>query len=299
MRLATYGPPGTQRAALRVESSLVDAEAAAERADIADAARWRDPMHALAADAAARDRVVDAARALREEGAALADDVCLGPPVPRPEKILCIGHNYRDHVAETKRAQPAVPVVFAKFRNCLRGAHDEIPHPGVSDEIDYEGELAVVIGKALKRAAARDAIDAVAGYMVFNDLSARDLQRSASQWTAGKALDGFAPCGPELVTADEVADPAALRLTTTVNGERMQDASTADMIFGVGELLAYLSSVMTLTPGDIVATGTPSGVGMGQDPQRFLRPGDVVEVSITGLGASSNRLGPRPEVAHA
>lgn len=288
-----------RRAALRADSSLVDAEDAAARAGVADAARWRDPMHVLVADAADRDRVVSAARKLRDEGSALADDVCLGPPVPRPEKILCVGHNYRDHVAETQRAQPTVPVVFAKFRNGLRGARDEIPHPGVSEEIDYEGELAVVIGKSLKRAAAPEAMDAVAGYMVFNDLSARDLQRSASQWTAGKALDGFAPCGPELVTADEVSDPAALQLTTTVNGERMQHASTADMIFGVAELLEYLSSVMTLSPGDIVATGTPGGVGMGQDPKRFLGPGDVVEVSIAGLGATENRIGPRPELAHA
>lgn len=299
MRLATYGPPGERRAALRAESSLVDAEAAAARAGVADAARWRDPMHVLAVDAAGRDRVVSAAFSLRDEGAALAGDVRLGPPVPRPEKILCIGHNYRDHVAETRRAEPTTPVVFAKFRNGLRGAHDEIPHPGVSDEIDWEGELAIVIGRSLKRAAARDALDAVAGYMVFNDLSARDLQRSASQWTAGKALDGFAPCGPELVTADEVPDPAALRLTTTVNGERMQDASTADMIFGLGEILEYLSSVMTLSPGDIVATGTPSGVGMGREPKRFLAPGDVVEVSIAGLGATRNRIGARPEPAHA
>jgi acylpyruvate hydrolase len=299
MRLAAYGPPGMQRAALRVDSSLVDAESAAGRAGIVGAERWRDTMHVLAADAADRDRAVRAARTLVEEGTVLDDDVCLGPPVPRPDKILCIGHNYREHVAETQRDEPTVPVVFAKFRNCLRGAHDEIPHPGITNEIDYEGELALVIGTSLKGATAADAMDAVAGYMVFNDLSARDLQRSASQWTPGKALDGFAPCGPELVTADEVPDPGALRLTTTVNGERRQDASTAEMIFSVGEILEYLSSVMTLSPGDIVATGTPSGVGMGQDPKRFLQPGDVVEVSIGGLGATSNRIGPRPELAHA
>lgn len=299
MRLATYREDGTWRSALRAEQSLVDAGAAATLAGIADAATWSDPIRVLAADPAEREDVARAADQLRADGEALPAGVRLGPPVPRPEKILCVGHNYRDHAAETRRELPSVPVIFAKFSNGLVGAHDEIPHPGVSEEIDYEGELAVVIGAALKHASAAEAMAAVGGYMVFNDVSARDLQRSASQWTAGKALDGFAPCGPELVTADEIEDPAALTLTTKVNGEVRQHASTGDMIFGVPDLLVYLSSVMTLNPGDIVATGTPGGVGMGFDPKRFLAPGDLVEVSISGLGATKNRLGPRPGGQHA
>jgi acylpyruvate hydrolase len=298
MLMATYERAGEWRAALRTQGALVDAARAAERAGVAAPQLWSDPMRALVTGAGEREDVLRAAEALRTEAATLAGDVRLGPPVPRPEKILCVGHNYRDHAAETKRDLPKVPVIFAKFRNGLLGPHDEVPHPGISEEIDYEGELAVVIGKTAKNLPAREALDAVAGYMVLNDLSARDLQRSASQWTAGKALDGFAPCGPHLLTADEVPDPQALRLTTTVNGVVRQDASTAEMIFSVAEILAYLTSVMTLRPGDVVATGTPGGVGMALEPQQFLAPGDVVEVSILGLGATRNRIGPRPEVTH-
>lgn len=297
MLLATYERGGEWRAALRTQGALIDAERAAERAGVADSRSWSDPMRVLVSGTSEREDVLQAAETLRKEAATLGE-VRLGPPVPRPEKILCVGHNYRDHAAETKRELPQVPVIFAKFRNGLLGPEDEVPHPGISEEIDYEGELAVVIGKTAKNLSAGEALDAVAGYMVLNDLSARDLQRSASQWTAGKALDGFAPCGPHLLSADEVPDPQALRLTTCVNGEVRQDASTAEMIFGVAEILAYLTSVMTLRPGDVVATGTPGGVGMALEPQQFLEPGDVVEVSILGLGATKNRIGPRPEVTN-
>lgn len=298
MQLATHGRDGEWRAAVRRApgEALVDCATAAARAGVADPQGWSNSTRMLISPAGDREEVLRAADALRDEGSVLAADVRLGPPVPEPEKILCVGHNYREHAAETRRELPATPVIFAKFRNGLLGPHDEIPHPGISEEIDYEGELAVVIGEPVKRASAAEALGAVAGYMVLNDLSARDLQRSASQWTAGKALDGFAPCGPHLLSADEVPDPQALTLTTTVNGEPRQEASTEEMIFSVAEVIAYLTSVMTLRPGDIVATGTPGGVGMGLEPKQFLEPGDLVEVGISGLGATSNRIGPRPEV---
>jgi 2-keto-4-pentenoate hydratase/2-oxohepta-3-ene-1,7-dioic acid hydratase in catechol pathway len=183
---------------------------------------------------------------------------------------------------------PAAPNLFAKFRSSLVGSGTPIVLPRISEEIDYEGELAVVIGRRCKDVEAQDALAYVGGYMPFNDVSARDLQFRTSQFTAGKAIDTFAPCGPALVTADELADPGALRLVTRVNGDVVQDASTGDMIFGVAETIAFTSSVMTLEPGDILATGTPPGVGYKRTPPRFLRDGDVVEVEIEGLGTLRN-----------
>jgi 2-keto-4-pentenoate hydratase/2-oxohepta-3-ene-1,7-dioic acid hydratase in catechol pathway len=212
----------------------------------------------------------------------------LGPPVPDPDKIICLGLNYRDHADEMNLTAPEAPTLFAKFRNALTGSGSAITLAPSSSAVDFEGELAVVIGRRCKNVSRNDAFACVAGYMPLNDVSARDLQMRTSQWTAGKVPDSFAPCGPALVLADEVADPSALRIETRVNGETVQSASTAEMIFGIAESVSFISELMTLELGDIIATGTPAGVGYTREPPLFLKPGDVVEVEVESLGTLSN-----------
>jgi 2-keto-4-pentenoate hydratase/2-oxohepta-3-ene-1,7-dioic acid hydratase in catechol pathway len=212
----------------------------------------------------------------------------LGPPVPDPDKIICLGVNYREHAAEGQQQVPAVPMFFAKFRNSLIGPSSPILLPRVSRLIDYEGELAVIIGRRCKEVSEQEALSYVAGYTIMNDVSARDLQIQTSQWTAGKALDTFGPMGPGIVLASDIPDPQRLTLTTRVNGQVVQHASTADMIFSVATTIAFLSSLMTLEPGDIIATGTPSGIGATRTPPLFLQDGDVVEVEIERIGRIRN-----------
>ena len=212
----------------------------------------------------------------------------LGPPVPDPDKIICIGLNYADHASEAGLAQSEVPIFFAKFRNSLIGPTSPILLPRASDQIDYEGELAVIIGTRCKEVTEQEALQYVAGYSIFNDVSARDLQMQTSQYMAGKALDTFAPMGPGMVLASDIANPQTLLLTTRINGQVIQHASTATMIFSVAAIISFLSSLMTLEPGDILATGTPSGVGFKRTPPLFLREGDVVEVEIEGIGQLRN-----------
>ena len=212
----------------------------------------------------------------------------IGPPVPDPEKILCIGLNYAEHAEETKIDSSEVPTVFCKFANSLVGDGDPVVVPVVAKEIDYEGELAVVIGRRCRRVSAGEALEYVAGVMPLNDVSARDLQMQTPQWTAGKAVDTFAPCGPHLVLMDEIDDIQDLRIQTRVNGETVQDASTALMLHDVARIISFLSSVMTLEVGDIIATGTPAGVGFTREPPLLLHAGDVVEVDISGVGLLRN-----------
>jgi len=211
----------------------------------------------------------------------------LAAPVPDPQKIVCIGLNYRDHAEESGQEIPQAPMWFAKFQNslCGSGAPIKLPraHP---DFVDYEAELALVIGRPGYEIAEGDALGHIAGVMPFNDVSARDLQVQNPLWTSGKAIDTFAPCGPALVTLEEAGDLAALTLRTRVNGEQLQQGTTANLIFGPAELVAWLSRTMTLLPGDIIATGTPAGVGAAQG--RFLRDGDTVEVEVEGLGTVTN-----------
>jgi 2-keto-4-pentenoate hydratase/2-oxohepta-3-ene-1,7-dioic acid hydratase in catechol pathway len=196
--------------------------------------------------------------------------------------------NYREHAAETNLEVPQVPTIFAKFRNCLIGPTAPILLPHVSTAIDYEGELAVIIGTRCKNVSESDALQYVAGYTVCNDVSARDIQTKTSQWTAGKALDTFAPMGPGIVPASEIADPQTLELTTRLNGQVVQHDTTANMVFSVAAAIAFLSSLMTLEPGDIIATGTPSGVGFRRNPPLFMHHGDVVEVEIERVGTIRN-----------
>ena len=221
------------------------------------------------------------------------NQVELGPPVPDPDKILCMGLNYPEHVNEAGTVAPVAPTFFAKFRNSLIGPTSSIVLPKANTFIDYEGELAVVIGTRCKGVSAQEALSYVAGYTVCNDVSARDLQMQTPQWTAGKAIDTFAPMGPGIVLAADIPDPQRLLLTTRVNGEVVQHESTSKMIFSVATAIAFLSSVMTLEPGDIIATGTPSGVGGKRNPPLFLRDGDSVEVEIEQIGSIRN-----PVVAH-
>lgn len=217
--------------------------------------------------------------------------VHLGPPVPDPEKILCIGLNYLEHADEASEAVTEFPPVFAKFRNSLIGATDEIVMPGISTEIDYEAELAIIIGRRCKDVPVDEALDHVAGYSVFNDVSARDLQFRSNQWTAGKILDTFGPMGPGITPKQEVPDVQALRIVGRVNGVTVQDSNTSKMIWPVAETVAYLSGLLTLEPGDIIATGTPAGVGLVRVPPLWLKPDDVVEIEIEGLGMLRNRVG--------
>ena len=265
------------------------------------AALWHDDVHEtttkrlLAAGPAIVNKVLEQAHKALDAGSDTsgvfqAASVELGPPIPDPDKIICIGLNYADHASEAGLAQTEVPLFFAKFRNALVGPSSPIVLPRVSREIDYEGELAVVIGKPCKDISVSAALEYVAGYSVFNDISARDLQMQTSQYMAGKALDTFAPMGPGIILASSIPNPQTLMLTTKVNGQVVQHASTATMIFSVANVIAFLSSLMTLEPGDIIATGTPSGVGFKRTPPLFLQDGDIVEVEIEGIGQLRNPI---------
>jgi acylpyruvate hydrolase len=214
--------------------------------------------------------------------------VTLKAPVPQPGKIICIGLNYRDHAAESNMAIPDYPTIFSKYANSVIGAGEPIVIPRVTDKVDYEGELAFVIGQRARHVSEEQALACVAGYMGFNDVSARDFQMRTSQWMIGKTFDTFAPMGPALVTADDISDPHNLDIRVTIDGELLQSSNTRNLIFPIPNLVAYLSQVMTLEPGDVVATGTPSGVGFARNPPRFLQPGDVVRVEIEGLGTLVN-----------
>ena len=221
-------------------------------------------------------------------------EVRLLAPVPRPGKIICVGLNYRDHAKETGKAVPTEPVLFSKFANSVVGPGANVVVPPEAEKVDYEAELAVVIGRRASRVAAADALGHVAGYTCANDVSSRSLQFLSDQWLLGKAIDTFLPLGPYLVTPDEVPDPQALGIRCLVNDELLQDSDTGQMVFGVAELISYASRTITLEPGDVLATGTPSGVGDAADPPRYLRPGDRMRVEIDGLGQLDNTVRANP-----
>ena len=208
--------------------------------------------------------------------------------ITRPGKIVCVGLNYHDHAEEGGAELPKAPLLFAKWSNTLIGHGDPIVLPAESKEVDYEAELGVVIGTTAKHVSERDALDVVQGYICVNDVSARDLQFADGQWTRGKSPDSFCPVGPRLVPREEIDDPQALAIRCVLNGETMQDSSTSQMIFSVAEIIAYVSRVITLEPGDLIATGTPAGVGVFRDPKVLLKDGDEVTVDIEGLGALTN-----------
>lgn len=215
-------------------------------------------------------------------------DVRLLAPVPRPGKLICIGLNYRDHAAESNMPIPESPVVFSKFATAVTGPNDAVVLPATSAKVDYEAELAFVIGRRAKNVARERAMDYVLGYTMVNDVSARDFQFADGQWQRAKSCDTFAPMGECIVTADEIPDPHRLRIKLRLNGQTMQDSSTDQLIFGIPELIAFLSQTITLEPGDVVATGTPPGVGFARKPPVFLKDGDVMEVEVEGLGVLTN-----------
>ena len=244
-------------------------------------------------DLAATAGTATAAAAAATAGAAAVvapADVRYAPPVLRPGKIICVGLNYADHIAESKAKPPERIVLFAKFPSCLIGHGDPIRYPAITTQLDYEGELAVVVGRQASHVPAGQALDYVGGYTVINDVSARDLQFSEPQWIRGKALDTFAPLGPVLLDAAAAPPVAEMRLRTLVNGDVRQDASCGQMITAVPELIAYISAGITLEPGDIIATGTPSGVALGMNPPAYLEPGDKVSIEITGIGELVNTV---------
>lgn len=211
-------------------------------------------------------------------------------PIPSPGKVLCIGLNYRDHAEETGAKIPTEPVCFSKFSSTVIGPGAAIRLPAVATQVDYEAELVAVIGRQAYGIKQEEAFDYVAGYMNGHDVSARDWQkgRPGGQWLLGKTPDTFAPTGPYLVTADEIDDPHALSVQLRLNGETMQDGNTSEFIFGIDEIIAHVTQLITLEPGDLIFTGTPPGVGMARDPQVFLKPGDTVEVEVAGLGTLRN-----------
>jgi 2-keto-4-pentenoate hydratase/2-oxohepta-3-ene-1,7-dioic acid hydratase in catechol pathway len=209
-------------------------------------------------------------------------------PIDRPGKIICVGLNYRDHAEEQGTALPEAPLLFAKWQNTLIGPGEAIVIPPVVTKCDYEAELGVVIGERVRDVTAENALEAVAGYVCVNDVSARDLQFADGQWTRGKSPDTFCPVGPALVSRDDIPDPQALPIRAILNGETVQESTTANMIFGVADVIAYVTRTITLEPGDLIATGTPAGVGAFRDPPLFMRAGDQITIEIEGIGSLTN-----------
>jgi 2-keto-4-pentenoate hydratase/2-oxohepta-3-ene-1,7-dioic acid hydratase in catechol pathway len=300
MRIATFRSGGSLRLGVVREEQMVDVALAADRLGMSDLAGATSGMLALiaAGDEALRAVVDVVARAPADALLPLAM-VELVAPIPRPRKnIFCVGRNYAEHAAESLRAigqevkLPAFPNFFTKAVTTVNGPYGDIPFDvAVSEQIDWEVELGVIVGAGGRHITREDAMRHVWGYTVVNDVSARDIQhRPGLQWFLGKSLDGSCPMGPWIVTADELTDPTNLRLRLLVNGVEKQDDTTANMLFDIPALLVELSRSMTLEPGDIIATGTPSGVGFARTPPEFLRPGDVLESEIAGIGALRNRI---------
>lgn len=292
MRLVTYESGKKWRAGVIVDENVVDATTAAIAADIKFQTDWISNREIIRLNTDEQSQFERAAFHIADAPPSKLDvfpiaEARLGPPIPDPDKIICLGLNYRSHVEETGLPSYQIPILFAKYRNALTGPTSPIILPSLSEQIDYEGELAVVIGKRCKNITSTQALDYVAGYMALNDVSARDLQFQTGQWLSGKTLDTFAPCGPALVI-DEINDPQSLGISTRINDQIMQQNNTCNMIFSVAEIVAYISQLMTLEPGDIIATGTPEGVGFKRNPPIFLRDGDVVEVEIEKLGTLQN-----------
>jgi 2-keto-4-pentenoate hydratase/2-oxohepta-3-ene-1,7-dioic acid hydratase in catechol pathway len=290
MRIVSYAKSEGEpwRAGIQVDGTIVDAGKAAITAGmtVGDSLCSTRALLSLGVEKLAAVEVA----ASQSADSFDADAVVLGPPVWDPEKIICLGLNYRDHAEEAGLDPPSAPMFFAKYANSLSGPLAEIVTPKGTTQVDYEAELAVVIGRQAHEVTAEDALSYVAGAMAFNDVSARDLQLANPLWTGGKAIDTFGPCGPAMVTLDELGDLQQLAIRTRVNDELVQDGNSSSMIFGVAETIAFLSQIMTLSPGDVIATGTPAGVGMSRSPQLFLDPGDVVEVEIDQIGTLRNKV---------
>jgi 2-keto-4-pentenoate hydratase/2-oxohepta-3-ene-1,7-dioic acid hydratase in catechol pathway len=286
VKLCTFEHEGALRAGVVQEDTVVDLSVAAPELP-------RDVAALLAGGEAALARARTAAEGARER-LPLAS-LRLGPPILRPPKFLAIGLNYADHVAESGQQPPAFPIDYNKQSTCVTGPSDPVHMPRVSSALDYEGELGFVVGRRCRHVPRARAHEVIAGYLVVNDVSVRDWQLRVPTMTMGKSFDTHGPLGPWLTTPDEVGDPHGLRLRTWVNGELRQDSSTKNLIFDCFALVEHLSTAFTLEPGDVVATGTPGGVGIAMKPPRLLRVGDVVRIEIEGLGALENEVVPEPE----
>jgi 2-keto-4-pentenoate hydratase/2-oxohepta-3-ene-1,7-dioic acid hydratase in catechol pathway len=272
MRLVTYRGRGEERAGVQIGEGVIDAADVLGRENV----RVRELISG--------DQITSLASKLEGMDVEPVTDAELLPPVTDPDKIVCIGLNYRSHAAEAGIDPPEQPTFFAKFRNALAPPGATVELPAASRRVDYEAEVAFVLGGRAKDVSEEEALGAIAGYMLLNDLSARDLQFATPQWMPGKVFDGSAPCGPALVTPDEAGPPDRISFALDLNGDRMQEASTSDLVFSMAELVARLSRWMTLEPGDIVSTGTPSGVGSVRDPGVWLKPGDETVISSPTLG---------------
>jgi 2,4-diketo-3-deoxy-L-fuconate hydrolase len=281
MKLIRFGSPGQERPGVQLDDGT--------RLDASGAIRDYDEAFF------AGDGIETLAGWLRHSAGTaprLSAGTRLGPPIGRPSKIVCIGLNYRDHAAESGAKAPAEPVLFFKATTSLAGPDDPVMIPRDAKKLDWEVELAVVIGRRASYVQAHAALEHVAGYVLHNDYSEREFQlERGGQWVKGKSADTFAPMGPFLATRDEIPDPQRLDMWLTVNGETRQKSSTSEMIFDVATLVSYISGFMTLLPGDVISTGTPAGVGLGMKPEpRYLRAGDVVELGVTGLGRARQRV---------
>lgn len=292
MKLLTFKQDQQFRLGIRSDKGVLDVAAAAQQLAAANIPATVDEVIAQG------EAAVNALRALEASAGEHAslwlneEELELGPCVTNPGKIICVGLNYRKHAEETNMPVPQFPILFNKFNNTLTGHKADVALPRASQKVDYEAELVIVIGKTTKYVDKEEALDHVFGYCNVNDLSARDLQLRTNQWLLGKTCDGFSPLGPYLVTADEVGNPNELSIKAIVNGEVRQNSNTNDMIFYCDEIVSYISQHFTLSPGDIILTGTPEGVVMGYPPERqiYLKDGDVVTIEIEKLGSLTNRL---------
>jgi 2-keto-4-pentenoate hydratase/2-oxohepta-3-ene-1,7-dioic acid hydratase in catechol pathway len=285
MKLATFSHAGRTRVGVVVAGEIVDLAATSPQHPL-----LQDFLSAGAdARAAAQDAVEN-----RRDRIPLAD-VVLEAPILRPGKVLAVGLNYADHIAETGAQAPTYPTIFNKQSTCVTGPTRPIHLPRVSSVLDYEGELAFVIGKRCRHVPRQRAYEVIAGYCIMNDVTVRDWQMRTPTWTMGKSFDTHGPCGPWLTTADEVGDPHMLGLRTWVNGELRQDSNTKHLVFDCAALVEYLSTAFTLEVGDVISTGTPAGVGITMKPPRLLQPGDVVRIEIDKLGRLENTVIPEPD----
>ena len=307
MKLINYTSNGTTRAAAIVDNKIIDVNYAYEaQLHALGEYRYKEIAHAyvpattdelyqggrksLELAQQAVDFILENEDAQIQKAIFARDEVKVEAPVLKPGKIICVGHNYREHILEMGRELPTHPVIFAKFANTIIGPEDDIPFYPISEQLDYEAEFTFVVGKQARNVSEEDALDYVAGYTITNDVTYRDIQRRTLQWLQGKTVDGSAPMGPYLVTADELQDPSGLDVVLTVNGEVRQKTNTANLVFSVQKLVAFLSNLMVLEPGDVVLTGTPGGVGVAMEPPTFLKDGDVVAISIDKVGTLENKV---------
>ena len=287
MKLVRYGEAGFEKTAVVVNGKMIDAGGEFQHYDEGFFARGG--MTAL--ESWVEGGCVGGREVFEGVSSEGVSGIRVGAPIARPSKIVCVGKNYAEHAKEFGGEVPTEPVLFMKATSSYSGAFDDVETPIGSTHLDYEVELAVVIGKTAKNVTEENAAEYIAGYSVIGDYSEREFQKHrCGQWTKGKSADTFAPMGPSLVSCDEVGDIGGLGIWTKVNGEMRQNSNTSDMVFGVPYLVSYISQFMTLLPGDVIATGTPSGVGMGMNPPQYLRPGDLVEMGIDGIGEIAQRV---------